>query len=66
MRTEALKRAQERYLKKLQKTGGLPRKSFPVSFHIEHDADIIAFLEVQKNVNGYIKELIRADMEKQG
>lgn len=66
MRSEALKRAQKRYQERLQKTGKLPQKTFLLSCHTKHDADIISVLEEQENVNGYIKDLIRADMKKQG
>lgn len=31
----------------------------------EHDADLIAWLDKQPNKQGYIKQLIRRDMEKQ-
>lgn len=37
-----------------------------MKFHIVHDADIIAALDGQKNKNGYIKKLIREDLEKRG
>lgn len=66
MRSEALKQAQKRYQERLQKTGELPRKTFHLSCHTKNDADVIAALEAQTNANGYIKELIRKDMKKQG
>lgn len=61
---EALKRAQQRYVAK----GAVKAvtKGYNLKCHIVHDADVIAALEAQENKNGYIKELIRADMEKQG
>lgn len=37
-----------------------------LKFHIVHDADIIAALDAQENKNGYIKKLIREDLEKRG
>lgn len=63
-RSEALKRAQERYNKK--KVGSGVTKSYHLKCHTVHDADIIAALEAQENKNGYIKELIRRDLKKQG
>lgn len=66
MRSEALKRAQKRYQERQQKKGKTPRKSFLLSCHNRTDADIIAVLEAQENVNGYIKELIRKDLKGQG
>lgn len=66
MKSEALKRAQKRYQEKLKRTGSNPRKGYHLSLHTTHDADIIAFLEARKNINGYVKDLIRADMRKQG
>lgn len=58
MQNEALKRAQEKYLKKIQ--------HFHLTYHIDNDADIIAVLEAQKNKNGYIRDLIRADIQRKG
>ena len=57
-RSEAVKAAQARYEEKT--------KSYHFKCHIERDADIIAALEARDNKNGYIKELIREDMKKQG
>lgn len=37
-----------------------------LKLHIVHDADIIAALDGKANKNGYIKDLIRADLEKRG
>lgn len=56
MQSEALKRAQEKYLKKI--------KHFHLTYHIDNDADIIAVLEAQKNKSGYIRDLIRADIQR--
>lgn len=63
-RSEALKRAQERYAKKTAGRG--VTRSIHIKCHTVHDADIIAALDAQENKNGYIKELIRRDLEKQG
>lgn len=41
-------------------------RGFHLKCHIVHDADIIAALDAQENKNGYIKDLIRADLEKRG
>lgn len=61
---EAIKRAQKRY----EASGAVKSKNkgYYLKCHVEYDADIIAALEAQENKNGYIKELIRADMKKQG
>jgi len=32
----------------------------------EHDKDIIALLEQQKNVNGFLKEILREHIQKKG
>lgn len=56
MATEARLRANARYAKS-------KLKQFKVAYHIEHDADIITRLAACKNVSGYLKELIRADIE---
>lgn len=41
-------------------------RGFHLKCHIVHDADIIAALDGKANKNGYIKDLIRADLEKRG
>lgn len=41
-------------------------RDFHLKFHIVHDADIIAALDGKANKNGYIKDLIREDLEKRG
>lgn len=56
MRSEALNRAQEKYLKRI--------KNYHLTYHIENDADIIAVLEAQKNKNNYIRNLIREDIQR--
>lgn len=65
-RSEAMKRAQKKYQEKLERKNAVPRRVFKLSFHNQHDEDVIAHLEEQANVNGYIKELVRKDMNKQG
>lgn len=35
-----------------------------LSLHVEYEKDLITRLEQQENIAGYIKNLIRADMEK--
>lgn len=61
-RSEALKRAQAKYQRKISVRNILKQYNF--KFHIVHDADIIKVLESQKNKNGYIKKLIREDMQR--
>lgn len=63
-RTEATKRAQARYAKK--NAGNGVTKGFYLKCHTTHDRDIIAVLEAQDNKNGFIKELIRQYIKKQG
>lgn len=41
-------------------------KDYHLKCHIVHDADIIAALEAKDNKSGYLKTLIRADIERQG
>lgn len=60
-RSEALKRAQAKYQRKIISKNILKQYNF--KFHIVHDADIIKVLESKKNKNGYIKKLIRDDMQ---
>lgn len=63
-RSEAVKRAQARYAKK--NAGNGVTKGFYLKCHTTNDKDVIDALAAQENVNGYIKELIRRDLEKQG
>lgn len=60
-RSEALKRAQAKYQRKMSVRNILKQYNF--KFHIIHDADIIKVLEAKKNKNGYIKNLIRNDIK---
>ena len=57
MTSEAQKRASVKYDK--EKTKGLYLK-----FNLNTDADILKWLEQQPNKQGYIKDLIRADIKK--
>lgn len=41
-------------------------KTYILKCHTVHDADIIAALEAKDNKSGYLKTLIRADIERQG
>lgn len=59
-RSKALKQAQKRY----EASGVIRRKV--IKLHELLDADIIAALNKQESVNGYIKELIRKDLKGQG
>lgn len=52
--TEALKKAQRKYEKKM--------KNFHLKLRIDNDADIIAWLKEQESANARIKELIRSDI----
>lgn len=59
-RSEAVKRAQERYAKKNAENP--VTRGYFLKCHKVHDKDIIEILDKQKNKNGYIKRLIRADI----
>ena len=63
-RSEALKRAQERYAAK----GAVKEKTkgYYLKCHVEHDKDIIDRMESVESKNTYLKELIRKDIKKQG
>lgn len=56
--TEAQKRAQEKYRKKSVRQVAV--RFYPA------DTDIYEWLKSQDNVQGYVKALIRADMERSG
>lgn len=55
--TEAQKRATQKYDAK-------NTKQYHLKLNLITDADIIAQLEKQASIQGYIKALIRSDMEK--
>ena len=61
---EAIKRAQKKY----EASGAVKAvtRAFYLKCHKVNDADVIAALDAQENKNGYIKDLIRRDIEKQG
>ena len=58
MATEAQKRA----IKKWDEKNKENRRSFRLNLNKITDADIIAKLESVDNIQGYIKQLIRADL----
>ena len=61
---EAILRARQKY-----ETSGAVRavtKTYILKCHTVHDADVIAALEAKDNKSGYLKTLIRADIERQG
>ena len=59
MATESQKRAVQKYDAK-------NTKQYHLKLNLTTDADIIAALERQESMQGYIKALIRADIEKAG
>lgn len=58
MTTEAQKRAQKRY----DEANKDKFRMIHLKLNRESDADIIEKLEQSENIQGYIKELIRADI----
>jgi len=56
-RTEALKKAQDKYSQKV--------KQVILKFNTETEADLVEHLQKQDRIQTYIKELIRKDMKKQ-
>ena len=55
--TEAQRRARNKYNKKMI-------RNITVSLNRKTDDDIIVFLENKENIGGYIKSLVRKDMDK--
>lgn len=55
--TEAQRRARNKYNKKMI-------RNLTVSLNRKTDDDIIVFLENKENIGGYIKNLVRKDMDK--
>lgn len=55
--TEAQRRARNKYNKKMI-------RNLTVSLNRKTDDDIIVFLENKENKGGYIKSLVRKDMDK--
>lgn len=64
MRQKSVKEAQKRYEQKLKDQGIKNNKTFILKCHVVHDKDIINQLENEENKNGYIKNLIREDMNR--
>lgn len=62
MASEAQRRAIAKYDEEHRKDF----KRYNLRMHKEYDADIIAMIEKQDNKQGYIKNLIREDMKKNG
>ncbi len=60
MTTEAQKRAQRKW----DAANRENRRSVRLNLNRETDADIIAKLDSEANIQGYIKELIRQDLAK--
>lgn len=55
--TESQRRARNKYNKKMI-------RNLTVSLNRKTDDDIIVFLENKENMGGYIKSLVRKDMDK--
>lgn len=55
--TEAQRRARNKYNKKMI-------RNLTVSLNRKTDDDIIVFLENKENIGGYIKSLVRKEMDK--
>lgn len=55
--TEAQRRAVAKYKNKMQ-------RNITLSLNRKTDADMLAFLENKENMVGYIKNLVRKDMDK--
>jgi hypothetical protein len=56
-RTEALKKAQDKYSQKV--------KQVILKFNTETEADLVKHLQKQDRIQTYIKMLIKQDMEKE-
>ena len=56
-RTEALKKAQDKYSQKI--------KQVILKFNVETEPDLLEHLQKQDRIQTYIKMLIKQDMEKQ-
>lgn len=59
MTSEAQTRAHVKYVRNNM-------RRFTLQCHNDKEADIIGFLEGKGNVNGYLKELIREQIAKEG
>ena len=56
-RTEALKKAQDKYSQKI--------KQVILKFNVETEPDLLEHLQKQDRIQTYIKALIKQDMERQ-
>ena len=56
----------ESKLKAIRKYRQKVEKTYLLTLNKEHDQDIIQHLEKQASKNGYLKDLIRADIKKGG
>ncbi len=56
-RTEALKKAQDKYSQKI--------KQVILKFNTETEPDLLEYLQKQERIQTYIKQLIKKDMEEQ-
>ena len=56
-RTEALKKAQDKYSQKI--------KQVILKFNMETEPDLLEHLQKQERIQTYIKALIKQDMERQ-
>ena len=63
MRSEAVKRAQERYAKKLKRKGIKIQQNYLISCSTINDKDVIEILDNQQNRSQYIKDLVRKDQK---
>ena len=59
------KEAQKRYETKLREEGRTRKKDFNLRCHVDHDKDVIEWMESQENKSGYLKELVRKDIKKE-
>lgn len=66
MRSESVKRAQEKYFKKLKQEGIKVSQTFYITCSTANDQDVIEVLNNQQNKSKYVKELIRRDQQEKG
>lgn len=55
--SEALKKAQSKYMEK--------KKRYAFTLRTDHDTDVIKKLESVESKTGYIRDLIKADLERE-
>lgn len=65
MRSEALKKAQNKYEKSLREKGITRNKFIQMKCHIVNDKDVLEYLQKKENKSGYLKELVRKDMKRE-